>query len=246
MKAEKSSDEINSWESLIEYCSSLDLIFTNNASGIQLCKLSDSFPPKVVFSILIDHSYHVSAYRGSTSVNLFAFFSTWFERKLTLFSQIKTIIDIVENTTVDICEEINAHSNDILALCEKTLTTEETSRKIKFIVTQLMIQALPGQHQGIKYDAYLISEAVNLYLRSRNAYRALKIILVLPHEKTLRRFFGKFASAGDAGECNKAIHDVLSTLEKDHTKFVFISADEIYVKPAIRYIGGHVIGFAQN
>ena len=29
-------------------------------------------------------------------------------------------------------------------------------------------------------------------------------------------------------------------------KFVFISADEIYVKPAIRYRGGNVLGFAQK
>ena len=38
---------------------------------------------------------------------------------------------------------------------------------------------------------------------------------------------------------------MFSTLE-DHEKFVFISADEIYVKPAIRYRGGNVLGFAQN
>ena len=39
--------------------------------------------------------------------------------------------------------------------------------------------------------------------------------------------------------------DVFYTLE-DHEKFVFISADEIYVKPAIRYRGGKMLAFAQN
>ena len=90
----------------------------------------------------------------------------------------------------------------------------------------------------------MISEAAIFYLRSRNAYRLLRSILILPNEKTLRAFFGKFASAGDSSECIQAIIDVFSTLDHDHRKFV--SADEIYVKPAIRYRGGHVIGFAQN
>ena len=168
-----------------------------------------------------------------------------FQRKLTLFSQISKIIEIVENTAVDFCAEIRAASNDILSLCEKTDKTNETNKKILFICNQLMVQSLPGQHRGKQYDAYLISEAVNLCLRSRNAYRALRTILVLPHERTLRRFFGKFASAGDAGECIQAINDV-STLDNDQQNFVFRSADEIYVKPAIRYRAGHVIDFAKN
>ena len=69
--------------------------------------------------------------------------------------------------------------------------------------------------------------------------------MILPNEKTLRSFFGKFNSAGSASECIQAVIDVFSALE-DSEKIVFISADEIYVKPAIRYRSGNVIGFAQN
>ena len=131
-----------------------------------------------------------------------------------------------------------------MSLCDKAIDDDDT-RKTEFICTQLSIHSLPGQHQGKQYSPFLLSEAANLYLRSRNAYRALRLILILPHEKTLHSFFGKFGSAGNAGECVQAIIDAFSTLE-DHEKFVFISADEIYVKPAIRYRGGNVIGFAQN
>ena len=45
----------------------------------------------------------------------------------------------------------------------------------------------------------------------------------------MRSFFGKFGSAGDAGECIQAVNDVFSALDDYHKKFVFISADEIYL-----------------
>ena len=65
------------------------------------------------------------------------------------------------------------------------------------------------------------------------------------HDKTIHSFFGKFGSAWSESECVQAMNDVFASLE-EHEKYVFISADEIYVKPSIRFRAGHVIGFAQN
>ena len=121
------------------------------------------------------------------------------------------------------------------------MTTDETFKKIVFICNRLMVQSLPGQHQGKQYDAYLISEAANLYLRSRNAYRALRSILILPNEKTLRASLENFPQL----VTQVSVFELSSTFN-DHHKFAFISADEIYVRPAVRYGGGHVMGFAQN
>ena len=61
----------------------------------------------------------------------------------------------------------------------------------------------------------------------------------------MRSFLEKFGTADNETECIQVVRDVFSSLEESH-KFVFISADEIYVKPAIRYRAGHVIGYAQN
>ena len=53
-------------------------------------------------------------------------------------------------------------------------------------------------------------------------------------------FFGKLGSAGNENECVQAVFDVFASLEEQE-KFVFISADEIYVKPSIRFRAGHVL-----
>ena len=245
-QAVKDADRIKSWESLVTYCSALNLIFTSDDTSIRLCKLSNSFPPDVVFSIQIDNSYHVTAFRGSTLISLYSILSSSFQHKLTSFTQVKEIVSFLENSEVDFRSELKAASDNILSLCETIETSDELNKKIIFICHQLLVSSYPGEHQGKQYDVYLISEACNLYLRSRNAYRALRTILILPNERTLRDFFGKFGSAGDASECIQAVNDVFSALDDIHKKIVFISADEIYVKPAIRYRGGHVIGFAQN
>ena len=171
--AAKDADRINSWEALVTYCSSLDLIFTSDDTSIRLCKLSDSFPPDVLFSIQIDGSFNVKAFRGSALISLYPILRGSFQHKLTLFSQITEIVSTLENSDVDFCSELRAVSNNILSLCEKTETSDETNKKITFICNQLLVNSYPGQHQGKQYDAYLISEAANLYLRSRNAYRAL-------------------------------------------------------------------------
>ena len=68
---------------------------------------------------------------------------------------------------------------------------------------------------------------------------------MLPCVKTIHSFFGKFGLAGNENECVQAVSDVFASLQEQE-KFVFISADEIYVKPSICFRAGHVIGFAQN
>ena len=181
-----------SQQSSSTYCSALNLIFTSDDTSIRLCKLSNSFPPDVVFSIQIDNSYHVTAFRGSTLISLYSILSSSFQHKLTSFTQVKEIVSFLENSEVDFRSELKAASDNILSLCETIETNDELNKKIIFICHQLLVSSYPGEHQGKQYDVYLISEACNLYLRSRNAYRALRTILILPNERTLRDFFGKF------------------------------------------------------
>ena len=127
-----------------------------------------------------------------------------------------------------------AAGQKLLSLCQS----------IEFVCTQLIGLSANGVHGNI-YDAHAISQALNLFLRSIGAYKALRQILILSHEKTLRSFFGKFGSAGNEKECLQAVQDVFSVLNGQE-KFVYISAEEIYVKPAIRFRVGHISGFAQN
>ena len=118
------------------------------------------------------------------------------------------------------------------------------NKRIAFLSNQLIAHSSYG-HSGKQYDPYMISDSVNLYLRNRSAYKALRSLLVLPSDKTIRSFLGKFGSAGNENECIQVVAEVVGALQ-EHEKFVYISADEIYVKPSIRYRGDLVIGFAEN
>ena len=96
----------------------------------------------------------------------------------------------------------------------------------------------PGGH---RYDATIVRDSLEIYLRSRSAYKALRDFLVLPCDKVLKSYFGKLGTAGSSNECIKVVGNVFSELA-DTEKFCYISADEIYVKAAVRYRGGQVIG----
>ena len=82
-----------------------------------------------------------------------------------------------------------------MSLYENDSVEDASVKKLGFICAQLIAHSTSGEHQGKKYVVSLISEAANLFLRSRNAYRAFRSILILPHEKTVRSFFGKFGTA---------------------------------------------------
>ena len=89
-----------------------------------------------------------------------------------------------------------------------------------------MLLSNPSYQRGKQYEVYLIPEALNLHLQSQNAYRALRSILVFPHEQTCCQIFETFGSVGDAGNGIQAMKDVSSALGNVHQKFSFMSADE--------------------
>ena len=122
---EKKKDEINSWASAVEHCSSLDLHVTSNDKYIRLCKLSSSFPPKLLYSIQIVRSFNVTTYCGSAPVKLYDVLMESYQHKLTVFSQIDKIVEKVKNSSLDFWSEIRPVSKDILLLCEKTEWRDE-------------------------------------------------------------------------------------------------------------------------
>ena len=54
-----------------------------------------------------------------------------------------------------------------------------------------------------------------------------------------------FGSAGNETQCIQVANNVFSCLD-ELDKFVFISADEIYVKPAIWWHSGQILGYAKK
>ena len=94
-----------------------------------------------------------------------------------------------------------------------------------------------------RYTLENITEAPNIFLRSRSAYKALREILVLPSEKHLKSFFGKLGTPSSLNECKDVIQKVFSCLA-DKQKLCYITADEIYIKPEIRFRGNNMVGMS--
>ena len=84
-------------------------------------------------------------------------------------------------------------------------------RQIKFIGMQLL--ALVSN----RYTPDLMSRAVTLYLRSRNAYTALRKLLVLLCHNTIYDYFGKHGLTGGLIECERTLRNVFRVLMRDRS-----------------------------
>ena len=199
--AEREKDRIKTWDALVTYCQSFNLNVTYTPDFVRICKLSDeTFPPKIQFCVQINSCYQVQAYRGSTEISLSQILKGY-QYKLAYYSQVNKIITKLESTETDFRAEVKALTGQLMKLCTQDDSINDASaKKLEFICAQLKAHTTTRQHQGKKYDVYIISEAVNLFLRSRNAYRALRAILILPCKNTVRSFFGKFGTAGSEEE----------------------------------------------
>ena len=194
----KEADKICSWESLVSYCNSFDLLVASCDEYIRLCKLSDcTFPPKVLFSIQVTKCFSVTAYRESTLILLTDILRTSFQYKLTLFSQLDQIIERVESSEINFPSEVKAIGKKLSLICVEIAdnTSHSMNKRIAFLSNQLIAHSSYG-HSGKKYDPYMISDSVNLYLRSRSAYKALRSLVVLPSDKTICSFLENLDQQG--------------------------------------------------
>ena len=63
----------------------------------------------------------------------------------------------------------------------KMVESEEKLMKLKFLCDQMKFV--------IRYSSNIIREAINLYLRSRNSYQAVRNLLIFPHSKAIKNYF---------------------------------------------------------
>ena len=187
-------DTIKCRDSLVKYCCKFSgefLVDCSDSKRISIFKLIGT-PPVVEHTVFISDNFHVEAYRRQSKI-LTRDIINAFSNTVTKYSQINHIINRLKVASVDISSEIRFAGNSILSLLDEFDIDEidvKKRRQIKFIGTQLL--ALDCN----RYTPDLMAHAVNLYLRSRNAYTTLRELLVLPCPKTIRDYFGKQCIAG--------------------------------------------------
>ena len=146
----------------------------------------------------------------------------------------------LKSTSLNVPCELRSLGGKVLNLADEIESTDlQRRRKITFTGKQLL------SLECNRYSKDDMTDAINLYLRSRNSYRALREILLLPSRNTVCDYFGKHGLAGGAGECERTTKNVFSSLN-DGQKDCFLTFDEIHIKPALQYQGKYVLGNAQN
>ena len=98
---------------------------------------------------------------------------------------------------------------------------------------------------GRRYNSNDFKTAIELYLRSRSAYRELRIKFVLPHPKRIKSLFEVMDTVGSVNECRETTDIVFKKLVGIQ-KYCKILVDEVHIKPSVRYQGNHLIGYSAD
>lgn len=230
------NDVVRSWEDLCDYCNKLHLPLQVSQDTIRLVNLTED-PMIIDFTVLIDSEFKVKAYKRSMVVNIREFIDS-FQCKLILYSQIDKIITHLTDFPINLQNDVKHVGEHFRTLVHSELD-EAKRKKLDFLFNQMILHA--KDIGGHRFDVSTVRDALEIFLRSRNAYRALRDYLILPCDRTLKSYFGKLGAAGSSGECKAVITNVFSQLE-GLDKCCYITADEIYVKASVRYRAGHIVG----
>ena len=198
---------------------------------IKLCHI-DGTPPSILYSINIDSQFTVKAFRGNSRVPI-RYCIESFDWKLKKFSELDKILEKIKNYTIVGDEDISHISKKIQEIANNMDADAVGREHVKFLSNQIL--AIFRTPHGRRYDAYVVQTALELMPRSRNCYKALRDILPLPHKNTLRSYFDKLGSPDSESVCKEVISKVFAEFEDPISKYCFITADEITIKPSLQF-----------
>ena len=127
-------DIIQTWESLKEHCKTLDYITDASEDEINLYKVEGT-TPKIVYSLNIDSKFHVSAFKGNTRIETRDLIAS-LSYRLNRYSQITTILEMLESYPLEIRKEMKAAANyikNIMECAELTRYRETSEENIVFV-----------------------------------------------------------------------------------------------------------------
>ena len=172
-------DVITNFSSLVKHCFDKfypNLMVDRSSPGIlKVFKLNNESPPGIDFSLTITDDFKVQAYRGHKKIVVRDLING-FTNKICKYSQVETLIEQLEKTPLDLRTELRACGSKILDFANEVDDDSYSgvARRTTFIGKQILLL-----HRR-SYSKEDMLDAINLYLRSRNTYRALRDILTLP------------------------------------------------------------------
>ena len=218
-RLDQKKDTISCWNDLVKYCRSLPVVFQDVKESIRLVKLDDSIV-SVEYSLVIGNELQVSANKGSKMIPVRHLLNSP-SHKLTQYGQLKNILDYLNKIPLNLASELEPSGKRMLELYNLGDTSDVDlvkEKQMKFSCNQMILLHAKGPN-GYRYDRECVLEEINVFLRSRCAYKPLRDILILPSQKDLRSYSGKLGSHGSFNESKKVIDRIFLKLD-DNKKTV--------------------------
>lgn len=240
-KANNIIDKISDWSGFVKKCKEMPLTMILKEDKLLLLEFNtDKIPPEIDFSMEITHNFKLKAFKGSHEITTRDVIKG-FSAKLQTYNELSLVINKLREVEVESIYEVEGFANKFKSTIESADLDDAVRKRFVFLCEQ--IELTTKDPCGRRYKPDTMKEAINLYLRSRNCYNALRETLALPGRKTISSYFGKLGDPAAIEECKSVITQVFSTLT-ELEKICFIQVDEIHIKPSIRYQGGHILGYS--
>jgi hypothetical protein len=187
----------------------------------------------VTHCVCVTSKFNTTAFNQHTTVFIRDLLG--FSQQLYKWSQLDEILNRAKHATPDLVTKLDA------LLIQLEEINSEISEPLPFLKEQLQLSLL--DIHGRRYSPQLTHYAIEIYLSSRNSYRIISQHLSLPCSRTLYAHIGRVCEVGDNSECDRTISSAMHSfigLQKQ----CLVLFDEMYVKPSIRFRGGHLLGYS--
>lgn len=200
-------------------------------SGVVLLSLSES--QNISLSIAITKDWKIIAKTSSTEVSCRDLLG--YQTTLSRWSQLEAVIHRVRQADPDPRKE--------QAVLLSRYQEIGLDPKKEFLVEQLQLADVSPN--GRRYSPQMLLHALRLYLASKSGYREMRSTMTLPHPKTLKKGLGPLHTTGGLEDCEEMVNICFNDLSNAQRDCIIIF-DEVYVKPSLRFRGGHVFGEAAD
>ena len=168
------------WNAFVEHCRGINLLRRESDTGINLMKISNESPPEVLFSIEISTDFKVTCYVKSSKVNVRNLINA-FNHKLEKYSQLNNIISVLGDTNLSLHDEVKTCAKKVVEFCQ---FTDDPERIQHYEMISGQLEKSTCGKNGRRYTPSEYTKAIDIYLKSRSAHKAIRHHLILPHHKS--------------------------------------------------------------
>ena len=185
------ADQICDWVSFIEYCHNLEELIVIPKQGshrsVSILRMSDDSPTSIIYSMEITEHFEVICYLSAKKIHVF---KNSFDKNA-LYSQFDSIISSLEEQRPCLEDEAEKCSRDVRRLSQLE-SSDDQSYRLEYLSSQLDLIA--SKPEGRRYTSVEYRQTIDLCLRGRHAYNALRNICILPSMKSIHKLFGNMSN----------------------------------------------------